>query len=185
MASRQGRSSKNQKQCEIIHVDNPLEPIIFSDSKVLLLGSMPSPKSREIGFYFGNPQNRFWRVIAQVYDEKPLVTIKDKRAFCKRNHLALCDVLQSCDIRGASDATITNPVPSRISDLIEMSSICEIFTLGGVASKLYKKYLEESVGVSARQLPSTSPANARMSVDDLVEAFSIIKKFTNCELTIS
>ena len=152
---------------------------------MLLLGSMPSPKSREIGFYFGNPQNRFWRVVAALYGEKPLKSIPEKIDFCKRHHLALCDVLKACDIKGASDASIANPVPHNIGALIQDSSICAIFTLGGTATKFYKRYTEQQTGIPARQLPSTSPANARMSVDDLVEEFSIIKKFTNCELTIS
>ena len=185
MAAKTPQPASDSTKTVLAHVENTLDPIIFPDSRVLLLGSMPSPKSREIGFYFGNPQNRFWRVVAALYGEKPLKSIPEKIDFCKRHHLALCDVLKACDIKGASDASIANPVPHNIGALIQDSSICAIFTLGGTATKFYKRYTEQQTGISARQLPSTSPANARMSVDDLVEEFSIIKKFTNCELTIS
>ena len=185
MAANRPQPAGDAAKTALTHVENTLDPIIFPDSRVLLLGSMPSPKSREIGFYFGNPQNRFWRVVAALYGEKPLTSISEKIDFCKRHHLALCDVLKACDIKGASDASIANPVPHNIGALIQESSICAIFTLGGTATKFYKRYTEQQTGISARQLPSTSPANARMSVDDLVEEFSIIKKFTNCELTIS
>ena len=185
MAVKRPQPAADTAKTTLTYVENTLDPIIFPDSRVLLLGSMPSPKSREIGFYFGNPQNRFWRVVATLYGEKPLQSIPEKIDFCKRHHLALCDVLKSCDIKGASDASIANPVPYNIGALIQDSSICAIFTLGGTATKLYKRYTEQQTGISARQLPSTSPANARMSVGDLVEEFSIIKKFTNCELTIS
>lgn len=185
MAVKMQQPAGNADKTVLTHVENTLNPIIFPDSRVLLLGSMPSPKSREIGFYFGNPQNRFWRVVTTLYGEKPLQSIPEKIDFCKRHHIALCDVLKACDIKGASDASIANPVPHNIGALIQNSSICAIFTLGGTAAKFYKRYTEQQTGISARQLPSTSPANARMSVDDLVEEFSIIKKFTNCELTIS
>ena len=182
MAAKTPQLACTAAKAALTHVENTLDPIIFPDSRVLLLGSMPSPKSREIGFYFGNPQNRFWRVVATLYGEKPLQSISEKIDFCKRHHLALCDVLKACDIKGASDASIANPVPHNIGALIQD---CSIFTLGGTATKFYKRYTEQQTGIPARQLPSTSPANARMSVDDLVEEFSIIKKFTNCELTIS
>lgn len=179
MASMTSQLAGDAAKTALTHVENTLDPIIFPDSRVLLLGSMPSPKSREIGFYFGNPQNRFWRVVATLYGEKPLQSIPEKIDFCKRHYLALCDVLKACDIKGASDASIANPVPYNIGALIQDSSICAIFTLGGTATKFYKRYTEQQTSIPARQLPSTSPANARMSVDDLVEEFTIIKKFTN------
>ena len=176
MAAKMPRPGGDSTKTALTHVENTLDPIIFPDSRVLLLGSIPSPKS---------PQNRFWGVVAALYGEKLLTSIPEKIDFCKRHHLALCDVLKACDIKGASDASIANPIPHNIGALIQDSSICAIFTLGGTATKFYKRYTEQQTGISSRQLPSTSPANARMSVDDLVEEFSIIKKFTNCELTIS
>ena len=131
MAAKTSQPTGDADKTALTHVENTLDPIIFPDSRVLLLGSMPSPKSREIGFYFGNPQNRFWRVVAALYGEKPLQSISEKIDFCKRHHLALCDVLKACDIKGASDASIANPIPHNIGALIQDSSICAILRLVG------------------------------------------------------
>ena len=158
------------------HIVNPLPPIIDRDSRVLLLGSMPSPKSREIGFYFGNPQNRFWRVMAGLWGEKPLDSSEEKIRFCHLHHVAICDVLKACDIIGASDASIENPVPNDIAGLLEQANIVQIYTLGGMATRLYHCHIEPTTHLTATPLPSTSPANARMTLDDLISAFTVVRK---------
>lgn len=158
------------------HIVNPLPPIIDRDSRVLLLGSMLSPKSREIGFYFGNPQNRFWRVMAGLWGEKPLDSSEEKIRFCHLHHVAICDVLKACDIIGASDASIENPVPNDIASLLEQANIVQIYTLGGMATRLYHRHIEPTTHLTATSLPSTSPANARMTLDDLISAFTVVRK---------
>ena len=158
------------------HVENVLPPVIDRESRVLLLGSMPSPKSRAIGFYFGNPQNRFWRVMAGLWGENLPDTIDEKRDFCHRHHIALCDVLASCDIVGASDASIENPVPNAIDMLLAQADIVRIFTLGGAATRLYRRFILPDSKIASVPLPSTSPAHACMTLDDLIEAFSEVKE---------
>lgn len=153
---------------KIIH---PLEPICFDNSKVLILGTMPSPKSRENGFYYSHPQNRFWRVLSNIFCEETPCTIDEKTDFLHRHKIAVWDVLKSCEIKGAADSSIKNAVPNDIKALIDNSNIIRIFTTGATAYNLYKRLCEQSVGISAIPLPSTSPANARMSVATLTEIY--------------
>lgn len=159
------------------HIEHPFEPVFDSSSKILILGTMASPKSREVGFYYGHPQNRFWKVLAQVLDDTVACTTEERRAFLHRHHIALWDVLSSCDIIGASDASITNPVPSVLSPLYEAAPIRAVFTTGAKAYTLFKRFQTLPDGVSLIPLPSTSAANAAQSLETLIESYTVIKDY--------
>ena len=142
---------------------------------MLLLGSIPSPKSREVGFYYGHPQNRFWKVLARVLGEEVPETISQKKSMLKKHHVALWDVLESCTIVGASDTSIEDAVPNRIGELVKKSKVVRVFCTGATAYKLYQKYCAKDVGIDAVKLPSTSPANCAVSLETLVEAYKAIR----------
>lgn len=146
----------------------------YSRVRNLLLGSIPSPKSREVGFFYGHPQNRFWRVLAAVLGEEVPVSIEDKRAMCLRHHVALWDTIAKCDIAGASDTSIRNAEPNDIGRLLRESKITRIFATGGKSAQLYRRLIEPKTGVPITQLPSTSPANAAWSLERLIEAYRVI-----------
>lgn len=150
----------------IIH---PIKPIYDENSKILILGSFPSVKSREVEFYYGHPQNRFWKVLSRVFDEEMPVTKDEKKAFLLRNNIAVWDVIHSCDIEGSADSTIKNVVPNDISVILSNSKIEKILVNGKKAEALYKKYIENEIEIKAVCLPSTSPANASWSVEKLCE----------------
>lgn len=138
------------------------------DSRVLILGTIPSPKSREQGFYYGHPQNRFWKVLADVLGEKVVPqTVEERKKFLKRNRIALWDVLESCEIKGASDVSIRNARPNDMNRILQAADIRAIFVAGTKAAKLYKKLCLPTCGVEAIQLPSTSPANCGCSDEKL------------------
>lgn len=147
------------------------------ESRVLILGTIPSPKSREQGFYYGHPQNRFWKVLADVLDKKFPQTVEERQRFLKENHIALWDVLESCEIKGASDVSIRNARPNDINRILQAADIRAIFVAGTKAAKLYKKLCLPTCGVEAIQLPSTSPANCRCSYGELRKAYSQICKY--------
>lgn len=150
-------------------------PPIFDDySKVLILGSFPSVKSREAQFYYGNPQNRFWRVLAEILGREVPSTPAEKGAMLLQNNIAMWDVIAACDIDGSDDATIQNVIPNDIRIITETADIKQIFTNGGMADKLYKKYCVSQTGVPAIRLPSTSPANAGNSIEKLAKAWEIV-----------
>ncbi len=155
-------------------VTHPFGPLYNAHSRVLLLGSMPSPKSREQNFFYGHPQNRFWKVLSAVLDEPLPVTIEEKRALCLRRGVALWDVLASCEIAGASDASIKNPTANDFSPIFSQAKIRAVFTTGTAAGKLYRSLCEQKTGISAVILPSTSPANAAWTFERLVEAYRSI-----------
>ena len=166
--------ARNTKKNSRTLVTHEFPALFDSNSRVLLLGSIPSPKSREQGFYYGHPQNRFWKVMAQVLGEKLPETIPQKKAMLKKHHVALWDVLESCTIVGASDTSIEDVVPNKISDLVKKSRVTRIFCTGATAHKLYQKYCAADVGLDAVKLPSTSPANCAVPLDKLVEAYRSI-----------
>ena len=149
-----------------------IPPTYDERSRVLVLGSMPSPKSRELGFNYGHPQNRFWRVMAALADEPVPSTNERKRDFCLRHHIALWDVLAECEIEGASDASISNAKPNRLADITNSAPIEAVFCTGAKAYELYKRLCDEEVGLPVYKLPSTSPANAACSMEALVEAYA-------------
>ena len=156
-------------------IKHPIPPLYDENSKVLILGSFPSVKSREQMFFYGHPQNRFWRVLALVFGEDAPLTIEEKRSFVLRHRLALWDVLASCDIEGSADSTIKNAVANDLSEIIKNSKVAKIFVNGKTAEKYYIKYTEKKLGRKAICLPSTSPANASFSLEKLKEAWNIIK----------
>ena len=153
---------------------HPISPVFDKDSRVLILGSFPSVRSREEGFFYGHPQNRFWKVTAQVFGENTPLTVDEKKAFLLRNHIALWDVICSCDIEGSSDSSIRNVKANDISVILDTADIQEIFLNGQKAYKYYQKYIFPSVKREGICLPSTSPANAAWSLGKLSEAWRII-----------
>ncbi len=156
------------------HVQS-FDPIIDTQCRVLVLGTIPSPKSRDVQLNYGNPRNRFWPVIARLFEEPLPASNEEKIALALRHHIALWDVLKCCDIVGARDASIAHPVPNNISSVLEQAPIHTIFCTGSTAARLYKKLCEPACGISAIALPSTSPANARWSFEQLVEAYKPVR----------
>lgn len=151
------------------------QPIFDENSKILVLGSFPSVKSREFSFYYSHPQNRFWKVLEAVYGEKAGITPEEKRAFLLKNRIALWDVIKTCDIENSSDASIKNVVPVDITVVLNNCGIRRIFVNGGTAARLYDKYLKPVTGIEAVALPSTSPANAAYSLEKLIDKWKIIR----------
>lgn len=146
------------------------------DSKVLILGSFPSVKSREFGFYYAHPQNRFWKVLSELYNELINNDIVSKKEFLKKHKIALYDVCYSCDIIGSSDNTIKNVKPVDLKVILNNSNIKKIFVNGRTAYNLYNKLIKNDLKKEAIYLPSTSPLNARYSLNDLVREYKIIKE---------
>lgn len=161
-------------------VQHEIPPIYNEHSKILILGSFPSVKSREGQFFYHHPQNRFWRVLAAVTDAELPVTIPEKKAFLLQNGIALWDVIAGCEIEGSSDSSIRNVVPNDIRPILETADIRQIYVNGGTAEKLYKKYIFPVTGRETVRLPSTSPANAACSLEKLKEQWNIIKAGMTC-----
>lgn len=152
-------------------VTHEIQPVFDSRSRVLLLGTMPSPVSREQGFYYGHPRNRFWRVLATIFNEPAPRTTDEKRDMLLRHHIALWDVLASCEIEGASDASIRDAQPNDLARIFDAADIRAVFATGTKAGELYHKLVEPALGVPCTTLPSTSPANAKMKLDDLADTY--------------
>lgn len=152
-------------------VTHPLEPVFDERSRVLVLGTMPSPKSRETGFYYNHPQNRFWKVMAALFDEPLPRTNEEKRALALSHGIALWDVLAECTIAGAADGTIAECVPNDIGRVLAQAPIEAVFCTGAKATELYRRYCEDRTQMGCVRLPSTSPANAAASLDDLIAAY--------------
>ncbi len=159
-------------------VTHELEPIYHKDSEILILGSIPSVKSRELGFYYAHPQNRFWKVLATIYQEKLPNTIDEKKEFLKRHKIALWDVLSSCTINKSSDASIKNIKVNNIEKLIKETNIQKIYTTGKKSYDIYQKEILPKTKIEAIYLPSTSPANATYTLEKLVKEYSIINNET-------
>ena len=156
----------------IIH---PILPVFDEHSRVLILGSFPSVKSREAQFFYGHPQNRFWRVLSSLFGEAAGETPAEKTAFLLRHNIALWDVIASCEIEGSADSSITDAAPNDLSVILCTAQITHIFTNGKTADRLYRRYLQTRTGIEAVCLPSTSPANAAWSLDRLTEAWQAVK----------
>ena len=150
------------------------DPVCDAHSRILILGSFPSPKSREAHFYYGHPRNRFWQVIAALTGEQIPKTIEEKKFLLLSHGIAVWDVIGRCDIIGSSDSSIRNVIPARIPELLEGTEIRRIFTNGGTALRLYDRYILPKTGIPAGRLPSTSPANARMDLPALISAWKVI-----------
>lgn len=151
-----------------------IEPLYDSDSRVLVLGSFPSVKSREQQFFYGHKQNRFWRVMAQVLACAVPESIEQKKEMLLSHHIAVWDVIASCEITGSSDASIRDVTPNDLSRILDYADIRAICTNGGKAYQLYQKYIYPLNGREAVPLPSTSPANAGYSLERLVEAWQCV-----------
>ena len=155
-------------------IAHPIKPLYSKDSIILILGSFPSQKSREQMFFYGHPQNRFWRVLSAVFECDTPETVDQKREFILSHKIALWDVIASCEIEGSADSSIKNVVPNNFTEILNTADINQIFVNGKTALKFYNKYIKDTLGREAVCLPSTSPANAAWSVEKLVSAWKII-----------
>lgn len=161
-------------------VKHELKPIYYKNSKVLILGSIPSVKSREIGFYYAHPKNKFWKILSIIYNVELPLTIEEKINFLKNHHIALYDVLASCDINSSSDSSIKNPIPNKLNPIIKKTHIKTIFTTGKKAYNLYQKYCYPETKIKAIYLPSTSPANCKKGIqENLINSYKQIKEITD------
>lgn len=158
-------------------ITHDFEPVYDKDSKILILGSFPSVKSRENQFYYGHPQNRFWKVLARVMESEVPVTIEEKKAFLLQNQIAIWDVIARCRIEGSSDSSIRDVEVSDFSRILAESSINMIFVNGNKAYELYKKYAQEKTKIKAIKLPSTSPANAAWNLERLCDEWRQIREY--------
>ena len=166
-----------KKEQTYTHVSHDFEPVFDENSKVLILGTFPSVKSRENQFYYGHPQNRFWKVIAGLTESEVPQTIEEKKKLLLEHGIAIWDVIESCDIIGSSDSSIKNVVPADIERVVANSKIQNIYANGGTAKKLYEKYSQKKTGREIIGLPSTSPANAAWTFEKLCKRWGeYIKK---------
>ena len=156
------------------HVYHTFGPVYDRNSEILILGSLPSVKSREQGFYYGHPQNRFWKVLAAVLDCRVPTTIEEKKEMLLKHHIALWDVIDNCDIIGSGDSSIRNVIPTDIPMLLKETKVNHIYINGKTAGNYYRKLIQPAAGIEAVVLPSTSPANAVWSLDMLAEAWKVI-----------
>lgn len=159
---------------EYEHIVHSFEPVYDKASEILILGTLPSVKSRENNFYYGHKQNRFWKVLATLLKEPVPDTIEEKKAMLLAHRIALWDVIQSCDIKGSSDSSIKNVQPTDIGMILEKTDITRIYANGNKAGQLYKRYQFPVTGIEAMVLPSTSPANAAWSLERLCKAWHVI-----------
>ena len=159
---------------EYEHIVHSFEPVYDKASEILILGTLPSVKSRENNFYYGHKQNRFWKVLAALLKEPLPDTIEEKKAMLLAHRIALWDVIQSCDIKGSSDSSIKNVQPTDIGMILEKTNITRIYANGNKAGQLYKRYQFPVTGIEAMVLPSTSPANAAWSLERLCKAWHVI-----------
>lgn len=160
------------------HIVHPFGPLYDETSTVLILGSLPSVKSREQNFFYGHPQNRFWPLLAALFGEAAPQSVEEKKALALRNHVALWDTIYSCDIVGSSDSSIRGVVPTDLRPILAGSRVKRIFCNGRTSGLYYAKYQEKTLNIRATVLPSTSPANAAWTMDRLMEAWRAIREET-------
>ena len=153
---------------------HPFDPIFDENSRILILGTFPSVKSREVQFYYGHPRNRFWKTLAAVLQDEIPQTVEKKIRFLKTHHIALWDTCAACDIDGSADATIRRTVPNDIRPILKTADIRAIFCGGKTAGRLYETHIYPLTGIEAIVLPSTSPANAACNDAMLIDAWSAI-----------
>ena len=174
------------------HIIHPIPPTFDADSEILILGSFPSVKSREMAYFYGHPQNRYWKVLAALFEEAVPMTVEERRAFLLRHRIAAWDVIGECTITGSSDASIRDVVPNDLGPILRESRVQRIFVNGKTAEKMFRKYTEpvlREMIVSGRSLheerpallpavclPSTSPANAAWSLERLIEAYRVVRE---------
>lgn len=157
-------------------IEHLFEPVFDEHSRILILGTFPSVKSRESQFYYGHPQNRFWKVLALLRRCPVPVTVEEKKQFLLENHIAIWDVIAKCEIIGSSDSSIRNVVPADLSVILEHAPIEQIFANGGKAYELYQKYSYPVTRRAIIKLPSTSPANAAFQMERLVKSWEVVGK---------
>ncbi len=162
---------------EQIHILHTIPPVYDEASRVLLLGTMPSPKSRQAGFFYGHPRNRMWPVLAGVLDRPTPMGTEARRAFLLEHHIAMWDVLSACTIRGADDSSIRDPEPNDLRPILQTADIRAIFTTGKKAYALYDRYIRPGLGREALCLPSTSPANCRETLETLTAAYGVLREY--------
>lgn len=155
-------------------INHPFPPVFNEESEIIILGSFPSVKSRENMFYYAHPQNRFWRVLAAVYGCAVPQSVEEKTELLLSNHVALWDVLASCEIRGSADSSIKSAVPNNLSIITSRCDIKRIYTNGQTSDRYYRRFSREITGRDAICLPSTSPANAAWTLERLIEAWKIV-----------
>lgn len=153
---------------------HPIAPLFDESSRVLILGSFPSVKSREAKFFYGHPQNRFWRVMAALTDSPVPTSVEEKKRLILSHHFALWDSIASCTITGSSDSSIRDVVPNDLSRILDRAPIEKIFCNGAASLSCYRRYIEPTTHRAAQALPSTSPANAAWSLDRLIDAWRVI-----------
>ena len=162
------------KKGEYQHLKRTFGPIYDKNSEILILGSFPSVKSREANFFYGHPQNRFWKVIAKITGQEVPKTIEQKKRLLRNRHIAIWDVIDSCEIIGSSDSSIRNVKVNDIQSILKNSKIQAIYANGAKAYRLFLKYVTDVEGYPLHQLPSTSPANAAWNFERLCEAWKEI-----------
>ena len=162
-----------------MHVIHTLDPVYDSESIVLILGSIPSIKSRENGFYYAHPNNRFWSTLSKVFNEEIKNTKEDKINFLLKHHIALFDSIKECDIKSSSDSSIKNVIPNDITNILNNSKIKYIFTTGRKSYNIYQKYIYPNTNIKAIYLPSPSPANTPKDIENILyKEYSKIKEVT-------
>ena len=154
-----------------MRIDHPIPPLYGPDSQQLILGSFPSVKSREARFFYGHPQNRFWKILAALCGEDVPKSIEEKTRLVLDHGFALWDVIASCEIVGSSDSSITNAVANDLRPILEGSRVTQIFCNGTTSCRLYGRYIQPVTGIEAVYLPSSSPANAAWSLERLIETW--------------
>ena len=159
---------------EYEHIVHPFPPLFDENSEILILGSLPSVKSREQMFFYGHPQNRFWPLIARLLNEPEPRSIEEKKELVLKHHIALWDTIYSCDIIGSGDSSIKNVVPTDLKPILQGSKVSRIYCNGRTSWKYFRRYQERELGIEAQALPSTSPANAAWTMDMLASAWKII-----------
>ena len=157
-----------------MRIEHPIPPLYGPDSEILILGSFPSVKSREQNFFYGHPQNRFWKVVAALFGQEPPQNIPEKKELILSHGLALWDSIASCVITGSSDASIREVRPNDLRIILDSAPIERIYCNGRKSHEMYEKYILPSLGREAACLPSTSPANAAWSLEKLIAAWSVI-----------
>lgn len=155
-------------------INNPFEPFYNYESEILILGTMPSVKSRECGFYYMHPQNRFWKILSIIYNEEIGNSIESKKSFLLKHKIALWDVLASCEIKGSDDSSIKKVQVNDIKSLLDKTNIIKIFTTGKKANDLYQKYVEPITKIKTTCLYSPSPANCKYTLKEIVENYQVI-----------
>jgi len=161
-------------------IKHPFDPVYNKDSKVLILGSFPSVKSREVNFYYGNKMNRFFKILAALFNENEPISIINRKEFLLRHKIAVWDTIKECDIVGSSDSSIKNVKVNDLSVILSNSNVKYIFTNGNKSFELYNKYIYPINNIEAIKLPSSSPLNASYGLDRLIDEWKIVKEKTLC-----